>query len=271
MLKSDPRFNGATAFQPWNFPRLRSGSTAREGFNGATAFQPWNSRTVATRTSAVTASMGPRHFSRGIDFILAPTPMSNHELQWGHGISAVEFSHHRRLDGEPIGASMGPRHFSRGIGGSTVPGSRGSIASMGPRHFSRGIDCYCDYIASHYGSFNGATAFQPWNLRTVHLYVHGATASMGPRHFSRGIGSWESTRKASHSGASCEHLFHGNRLVRSSNRSHLLSSHDLSSFVLIVYCSVSRVLQAFSTPFERSRGYPTMIIGRVAGVPPSLL
>ena len=84
-------FNGATAFQPWKFPRwgwLRSappmlqwghglsavemplGSERRRAksacFNGATAFQPWKCQHRHKASPArADASMGPRPFSRG--------------------------------------------------------------------------------------------------------------------------------------------------------------------------------------------------------------
>ena len=37
------------------------------------------------------------------------------------------------------------------------------LASMGPRHFSRGIWAHGVSVPPQYISFNGATAFQPWN------------------------------------------------------------------------------------------------------------
>ena len=38
------RFNGATAFQPWNGWDRKTTSHCCRRFNGATAFQPWNAR-----------------------------------------------------------------------------------------------------------------------------------------------------------------------------------------------------------------------------------
>ena len=42
------------------------------------------------RTAAENASMGPRHFCRGISRLTHNTTEATITLQWGHGISAVE-------------------------------------------------------------------------------------------------------------------------------------------------------------------------------------
>src|SRR3972149_483940 len=67
-------FNGATAFQPWipSTPWERLGAR-RRGFNGATAFQPW------------ILLLG----------VLRVDPHRGDELQWGHGLSAVDTPHQR--------------------------------------------------------------------------------------------------------------------------------------------------------------------------------
>ena len=83
-------FNGATAFQPWNSACLCAQCRRSEGFNGATAFQPWNCKADSLVTMYPCASMGPRHFSRGI-IACSAISSSTAPLQWGHGISAVEF------------------------------------------------------------------------------------------------------------------------------------------------------------------------------------
>ena len=65
------------------------GMTLPVCFNGAAAFQPRNLAEKITASGVVLASMGPRHFSRGIEdygdiFTLL------YKLQWGRGISAAE-------------------------------------------------------------------------------------------------------------------------------------------------------------------------------------
>ena len=108
-------------------------------FNGATAFQPWNYRMLRDILLHSAASMGPRHFSRGIQMrhcrqsqILA--------LQWGHGISAVEFLKQRE-----------ECTHDTGFNGATAFQPWNSRSQAG-----------CDGAVL---GFNGATAFQPWNCR----------------------------------------------------------------------------------------------------------
>ena len=85
------RFNGATAFLPWNQRTKPNSQRIGTCFNGATAFLPWN------------------------PFAAARGSCPAFWLQWGHGISAVE-SNKKLLDyNAKVAASMGPRHFCRGI------------------------------------------------------------------------------------------------------------------------------------------------------------
>src|SRR3954452_4307399 len=66
-------FNGATAGSPWKTWRSLISTTAGTSFNGATAWSPW-------KTS--------RNYS----------PWDrDEELQWGHGLVAVEDEFDRRL------------------------------------------------------------------------------------------------------------------------------------------------------------------------------
>ena len=112
----------------------------------------------------VAASMGPRHHCRGIGlykFIVKDSA----GLQWGHGITAVEFASDAYLSMWKCHASMGPRHHCRGIFSAFIQedqipeillqwghgitavelerhrgAERGTpLASMGPRHHCRGI------------------------------------------------------------------------------------------------------------------------------------
>ncbi len=56
-------------------------------FNGATAFEPWNPPPAAERLSLrLAASMGPRHLSRGIIPRTRQLDFLPNSLQWGHGI-----------------------------------------------------------------------------------------------------------------------------------------------------------------------------------------
>ena len=110
------RFNGATAFQPWKLdekhtalsgtyqasmgPRPFSRGNVlsvpcrhpvQRSFNGATAFQPWKPEPEAGPSSqdhgqlqwghGLSAVETPNVLNEGIEIIL---------LQWGHGLSAVE-------------------------------------------------------------------------------------------------------------------------------------------------------------------------------------
>ena len=84
------RFNGAAAFQPRNSSCVVVDDVLSSCFNGAAAFQPRNFSPAIDADSGEKASMGPRHFSRGILILAA-------------------------LDIQQLLASMGPRHFSRGI------------------------------------------------------------------------------------------------------------------------------------------------------------
>src|SRR3990172_3931892 len=63
----------------------------RPGFNGATAFQPWiqGRRSAAAKAWAL-ASMGPRPFSRGYAVNMDVVTTLLAQLQWGHGLSAVD-------------------------------------------------------------------------------------------------------------------------------------------------------------------------------------
>ena len=108
-------------------------------FNGATAFLPWNQFLHGDHL----AGDHELQWGHGIS---AVESISNHRilmslgpLQWGHGISAVESRHLEIADIQHPRASMGPRHFCRGILQHREGARRRALASMGPRHFCRGI------------------------------------------------------------------------------------------------------------------------------------
>ena len=66
-LATPPRFNGATASEPWNRWPGPVVTGAPRRFNGATASEPWNPESRREQDAGEDqASMGPRHLSRGI-------------------------------------------------------------------------------------------------------------------------------------------------------------------------------------------------------------
>ena len=83
------------------------------------------------------ASMGPRPCGRG-RCDAGGRHISDLELQWGHGLAAVDGS-------SRAAAALGPAH-----------------ASMGPRPCGRGRPPSRRRRATIYSSFNGATALRPW-------------------------------------------------------------------------------------------------------------
>ncbi len=90
-LRRGRRFNGATAFLPWKWPRLLMGYTSRSSLqwgHGISAVEI--SHTPLRQTSQAIASMGPRHFCRGNLEAMQRIKAWMTGLQWGHGISAVE-------------------------------------------------------------------------------------------------------------------------------------------------------------------------------------
>ena len=139
-LMASVRFNGATAFQPWKVATAQPLARNLRRFNGATAFQPWK---------AVVSAVG--------------APCWTVELQWGHGISAVERARPARL--RPTQPSFnGATAFQPWkVESDGRPETRQDPASMGPRHFSRGKGSVTiRRLATVLVGFNGATAFQPW-------------------------------------------------------------------------------------------------------------
>ena len=181
-------FNGAAAFQPrkargWT----TSGRPTAVRFNGAAAFQPRKGVRRAAVLVGVSASMGPRLFSRG-----------RRGFPACHGPADL--------------ASMGPRLFSRGriihevVLPPELPRRFNGAAAFQPRKSPCGTTC-----GSNWRGFNGAAAFQPRKLETASLSRYrrgvlqwgrgfsaaegpagwiagrgGHGASMGPRLFSRG-------------------------------------------------------------------------------------
>ena len=158
------RFNGAAAFQPRNLRECWEGQSWQPSFNGAAAFQPRNFGRQAWVRRLPNASMGPRHFSRGIVCVHPISVRWVLKLQWGRGISAAEFSPlaagKRCLSCFNGAAAFQPRNCS--ASGSGLREDR--KASMGPRHFSRGITPSPSSNQMDPASFNGAAAFQPRNF-----------------------------------------------------------------------------------------------------------
>ena len=187
-LKLMPSFNGATAFLPWNWERNTRQIVAGYGLqwgHGISAVEfgqgwqcdegdkelQWGHGISAVElrfdqakpSSVGLASMGPRHFCRGI-----PTCPKCREL--------------------PYEASMGPRHFCRGIRGWAGPRIRRRDASMGPRHFCRGINRGVMPPTALTAQLQWGHGISAVELLVVVAGVTGRPrASMGPRHFCRGI------------------------------------------------------------------------------------
>ena len=89
--------------------------------------------------------------------------MRTFELQWGHGLSAVETGRNRLAPGTRRRASMGPRPFSRGNTTSTTTTPPTPIRFNGATAFQPwkpGILRTSPPCPAT--GFNGATAFQPW-------------------------------------------------------------------------------------------------------------
>ena len=84
-------FNGATALRPWTVPTARAATTGRTSFNGATALRPWTAWPPASRLPrSFGASMGPRPCGRGRMSGAISGREARGQLQWGHGLAAVD-------------------------------------------------------------------------------------------------------------------------------------------------------------------------------------
>ncbi len=186
---SDRRFNGATALLPWNPSTrsvvIRSRGVASMGprhccrgifslmlflsFPCAASMGPRHccrgirnpERLSFSRLQHV-ASMGPRHCCRGIEDPMKDVPHV-FELQWGHGIAAVEST-------ELSAVNDASTALQWGHGIAAVESSRpvddpeaDPQASMGPRHCCRGILRGLRLFHFQTPGFNGATALLPWN------------------------------------------------------------------------------------------------------------
>jgi len=168
---------------------------------------------------SMTASMGPRRWSRGrgrdcraeriwinrlqwghgdgaVEEMSVGLPDSNktYSLQWGHGDGAVEEGE-PRLPPDRKSWTLQWGHGDGAVEERSVPGCRlpWFQASMGPRRWSRGRDGVRTLLSPDEIRFNGATAMEPWKSREDrrHHADHTAMkfASMGPRRWSRGRGN----------------------------------------------------------------------------------
>ena len=150
--------------RPWK-AAFGAGSLAdRTGFNGATALRPWKGGRSASIHAAGRASMGPRPCGRGRWERLGAA-LTAAELQWGHGLAAVEGCPYATLYGGLPPASMGPR-----------PCGRGRLE-------------FADKFGVVLPGFNGATALRPWKAAGLHRPPPRRRASMGPRPCGRGRGT----------------------------------------------------------------------------------
>mgnify|MGYP001105875551 CR=1 FL=1 len=83
---------------------------------------------------------------------------------------------------------MGPRHLSRGIQGESGEENRIDPSFNGATAFEPWNQGSQVPRAAVHPCFNGATAFEPWNQGEGVTYAMPILqASMGPRHLSRGI------------------------------------------------------------------------------------
>ncbi len=134
-------FNGAAASQPRNDASSVSVLfRAQRGFNGAAASQPRNEEHEIE--VSVTA----------------------HQLQWGRGFTAAEWSRMAAARSRNPRASMGPRLHSRGMREGAGDAGQRLLASMGPRLHSRGmVGRASSGCRRRRRGFNGAAASQPRN------------------------------------------------------------------------------------------------------------
>src|SRR3990172_564718 len=116
---------------------------------------------VTNRGQESAASMGPRLFSRGKQYVKDQTEavclasMGPRLFSRGKDVGAALAEIRDR-------ASMGPRLFSRGKETcGTSPFLEAALASMGPRLFSRGKEMERYNERKDWIGFNGAAAFQP--------------------------------------------------------------------------------------------------------------
>ncbi len=131
-------FNGAMAFQPWK-PEL-PGRHGRHGrpFNGAMAFQPWKLVVFLGAPSLWSTFNGAMAFQPWKLGGGERASAEREDLQWGHGLSAMETTPSAHALSSVIPPSMGPWPFSHGNKSRLPCGS------------------------ARLSTFNGAMAFQPW-------------------------------------------------------------------------------------------------------------
>ncbi|WHZ25376.1 MAG: hypothetical protein OJF51_000171 [Nitrospira sp.] len=152
--------------------------------------------------------MGPRHLCHGINRRARNSTPSSVQLQWGHGISAMESTNSHtswvvvgRFNGATASLPWNLK-LSKGLvpmdellqwghGISAMESTCRVVqrrtqrgASMGPRHLCHGIPSSAPSPSPDASSFNGATASLPWNrslpvspARQLFRF-NGATASL---------------------------------------------------------------------------------------------
>jgi len=183
-------FNGATAMEPWKSEPLNEEGPGVLSFNGATAMEPWKSED-GCRRMPVSQGLQWGHGNGAVEefdseeLAIEALSASMGPRQWSRGRGRRRQRRHRRQ----FPTSMGPRQWSRGRGprGTSCPGNE--ITSMGPRQWSRGRGP--KMIASPHGSLrlqwghgNGAVE----EARVLQARKVDCQTSMGPRQWSRGRG-----------------------------------------------------------------------------------
>src|ERR1700722_2201474 len=85
-------FNSATALKPWRtFSAGVAFAITAAVFNSATALKPWRTRLPSHQKAQMfSSSIRPRRGSRGEQFGPLSYPCDRFELQFGHGVEAVE-------------------------------------------------------------------------------------------------------------------------------------------------------------------------------------
>ncbi len=186
IAETQPRFNGATAFQPW----IRKIVVRYYKYGN---WLQWSHGLSAVDTQLYdkdnnllyNASMEPRPFSRGYQ-VKKGSKLEIAVLQWSHGLSAVDTETSEK-DKELYQGFNGATAFQPWIHnimrinvydndrlqwshGLSAVDTQGNIpialyllaASMEPRPFSRGYILFVMADILSFDGFNGATAFQPW-------------------------------------------------------------------------------------------------------------
>ena len=135
--RAAPRFNGATALRPWTAMRPTMLSGAVYSFNGATALRPWTDARAPEHLHVEQLQWG--HGLAAVDGQFHGGAFAQAlKLQWGHGLAAVDGSPPTSCSTRSPGLQWG--HGLAAVDGvpARVKRRRQGKASMGPRPCGRG-------------------------------------------------------------------------------------------------------------------------------------